>query len=737
MNSMIYKQPATQTVAEPKKLTDLRFPELAISTRTYFTNKPTEQKVIVPMHVGLEGVDGKIYSIWELEELKRQGQFIELKNFFDERVNDSPNPDGVKYTFKNDKSAYGIVGTHGNRNLVGIVQANGTREEKHYSLRWEMTEVQNAKQTEEMVICPHTGVLSLKGIILSGTALETYAHNIKISPILSILDSILYDGKKWYLLPNHEPMTDPKFLASLKGLRILNGVFDPVSDRKFNAEVEQAFLAWLASKVFRAENPLFRSSYLIKDEGIIHKGGGIIERQSPRHKPSRTAPRKPAQYDDLIKIAQERAPLEFIMNIIMVKGFEIKSTWAKRSLTFGVAPSNYAKTQWLYAALRKLNLATKLSFSAFADTITSGDKVGSVELHTKYKYGLLVFDEAKAMAGMKSEQVGEALKLMADGEISGAAKGLNSLAIILPPSLFLAAEEMEGEIQRVASDDELENRTNFPVFGKNTAAVDFKGYSESDALDALVYFFWSMFYEKYDQLLELDESQREKWATGIELDEGGFDRVKVREKAQTYHLDVLTNLIATFIEPNTESKLVSADKSLFDKQEEVSIRRDIALDRDYNLLINSPFTLNRGIYLYMNEELHESSNGAFKLMKKARERDRFRCIAAQHRTSCYMGAASIKAGKSYVSNTFRIPLCKFTLRKTMVEIEKSIGDEELKKAFKDKEIVPFLKKISLNSKPNPVMNSIVGRLVQAWSIPTLQTNNNEEKTDEGEKYVSF
>ena len=721
MSNMKFNAPSVvkPKVVQARTLGDIVIPNVQQSTRDYFKEKPHTKTIIVPMHIGLEGLDGKVYSIWEVEALKEQGQFPEFKNWFDEVVSDSGNPKGDKYTYVNEQSLRGVVGTHGARNTV---------EEGSYVLKWDMTEVAVPNQTVDKFIDPNTHFMCLRGSLLVGTSLEAYSSYIRLTPVLNIMKHILYTGKDWYLLPNHEPMSDRKLLSSLKGLKVMDGLFDSSDDRSFNTDIEQAFLAWLASKVPKVTMPVYKSSYLIEDEGIVHKGNGNIERVSPRNKPPLTRPYEPQYHNEISDIALKRAPLALIMDIIMVKGFDINCPWFKKSAIIGVTVSDFGKSLWLLNALKENNLVVEVRAKPLFNTIAAGEQKGSERLEDLYKAGMVVIDEAKSITTMDPNQASNAIKDMASSNVMGDAKGTNKVSIVFPALMMLAADELKKDFELLASNEELDNRAIFPIFGQNKAKVDFADYSEIDTNASMKLLIWDMFYERYNKLIGMTPEERTEWALSISVNEGEFDRGKIRDIRDTYHLNVLAHMVSTFID-------IEPIDSMFAPQDSFVFERDIALDKNHNLLINKAFKSSNnkagGIYLYMQEVLHESERAGFKLIKRAEENNQFGCMAYLTRKTCYMAQ---DMGKTSVSNPFRIPLCHKTLKLSMEEIFIShIKNEDLQDAFKRKDIIPFLKVISKLKEPNPVMNTIIGRLTKEWA----EVEDVVIDTKEGEDYVGF
>ncbi len=719
---MNYNQPitkdATATVLIPTDyLNNIKKPKPTISTREYFKKHPPEEgsRIHIPLDVGLEAEDGTIYSIWELESFKSVGEFKTLKNWRDDPNPDSTHIEGLGYTYYNKDSFSGIIGTMGNRN-TGV------------SLMYDLTPTYSMETTKPY-IDPNTQTLMLPANKYIGTTMEMYSLHINMAALEEIKHDILFtEQKMWYLLPNKEPMSDTKLIASLKGIKSLDGLFMFAdNDPRLNKDMQNALLSWLAGNCLKVRKITYESSYLYTKDTITHKGFGILTFQSPRQAPTRgSLPQKPIHYNAIERIWMDRAPLSLIMNIIMVKGFDIHCQYYKKSSIIGVVTSDWGKTLLLLKALINNNLARSVAFSKMVNTITSTSKVGSIKLVDLYTSPLIVFDEAKDIASVEPDKASLAIKNMASGDVSGDAKNDNETSILCPPNMFLAADELREDFVNLASNDEIDNRTLYPVFQSGTAAEHFAGYTEADVLDVLTILLHDMFYDRYDLLMTFDVDERIDWAnSNIVVDEGDLDRRANREANTRYPFKLLGDIIANYIDINPEESFFTNPDFL----DGYSPDQTIAVAKDGSILINSPIVQNKGLFGWMSNISQEMDSHLYHGVKRAYKREKFGCMAIQNRKTMYMGRRSTEThNKATSTNVFRIPIDQ-TVRslKSIDAVYKLVKSEELQQAIKDRDITPFLDVVMQNKEPNPTMNAIVGRLINEWD--RLATEKEENKGD--------
>jgi len=335
------------------------YPRPTVSTREYFKTKPQANTITIPMNVGVEAHDGTIYSIWEIEYQKAQGNIIPLKNWYDEIVNGSDGDD--RYTYYDQDTQYGLLGTQGNRNNIDGEQI---------TLRWDMTAVavRTLDGDDGKIIDAETGVMYNNVGELFGTPLELYAQNVILQPIYDMMHNIIHDGGKWYLLPNHQPMSSFRFLASLKGYKITDGVFNEYGDKDFDRDVQEAFLAWLAGKAQQLTSVRYLSTYDVNEVQLTHLGGGVLEYLIPKNRPL-AQKEYPENYNAIKDLWLNRMQLDLMMDIMIVKGFHMTTKWYKKSIYILTVPTNWAKTTLLLNTLQKLNLATEVSLSDLVNTI--------------------------------------------------------------------------------------------------------------------------------------------------------------------------------------------------------------------------------------------------------------------------------------------------------------------------------------------------------------------------------
>ena len=692
------------TVDSPLFLNKIKeFPRPTVSTRDYFGDFTSSQPILsVPLEVGLEAVDGTIYSVWELEYLKTQNIYPELKNFTTKKGTSGTDGDG--YTFFNEKSKAGMFGTHGDRNLV-----EGTTDTQ-VTLYYPDIHKTVRGNVPLPVIDPHTQVLTLPKTKYEGSIIAPYEHVIRLDLVEKHLIPRLLATKndKWFLLPdNTEPLNDTKMIASILELPELENMIDwsTAKAHKLDSTLITVLTTWLASKVEYATKPTYRSNWLVSRRKMVHKGNGRLELTLKRNLPIRDRlPAEPLHYEAIKDIWLDRIQIGLHLDLMMVKGFEIKTKWYKKSFILEAITSDWGKTLLWSAALSRLNLAKVMSFNSMINTVESDGRVGSVSLLDVVRFPSVIFDEAKSIESLSGDRVVNAIKNMATGNVSGNSKNENEIEIIFPQCSMMAADDIKPTLDKLASNEELANRLLYPTTKQGKAEDHFAGYTEMDTEDTLVILLHDMFYERYDLLKDMTPAERSEWADKtIHIDEGTLDRERVKLESNAEPLLPIIEACSLLVERDRPKPF---NVNSFNDEDPLAY---IGLDNMNRVCFNSALMPNKGLLYFLQNYMSVESEYELRRHKDLHTEKKLGCVMSYGNLNSTFGS-SIR-GKS----TMHVQLDKEIMVAPFEEIEKSITRPDLIKAFKEKDIIPFLAFMRQLQSPNARLTTITARLMAEWS----------------------
>jgi len=683
---------AKQTLLFPA---DLDIPTPTMSTREYYHGKRPEEidTQNIPPNIGLQAVDGTILSIHQIERYRQEGKTVELLNWLaDPNKPFSPIPTqgdiaSAGITFFNQDGAPFTIGISGNRN-GGVT-----------SLRFKVDTIYTTKITEDIKISADGNILR-RGTSLTGTVIETYAQYITLSKITPLLDKILFEPKsqKWLLLPNGTLLSDSKLLSALKGAEATTGFIQKLQNKDDNKAMEQAFLVWLSTKVYHITDTHYLPTFDMQSRNsqVAHSGSGVVNIVVPKKLPNRLA--KPDNYSpELDRLVRERAPIEAMVNIALLKGFHISHKHAKQSIVIISVPSNWGKSLIIKKAFINTGLGVDQNFLNTVKTISQDGGKGSESLTNIHHYGIVFYDEMDKALGQAvlkdpkaKSNIVNTIKEIAVGVVSGDSKNESNVKTFFPASVLMAKDTIDAVLRGLSANAELDNRTLYPALPLELAPDYFKDFTEDDTVAHLEYAISDIFYKGYDYLLTASREDRVKWCdNNIYIDEGDFDRVVTRATNETMHLALLFQGVARLFTTDTVDERFA--------EEFTEVRDGIA--------IRKPFRADHGFYYLSNDVLNDQTEEVIQAIKEAKNRDLYNTVCKTNKNSTYYVDKVAVNGHS-ISCSMMLPLDFDIIKLPIEEIKAMI------KNFKDEveslDFVPLLQvfnqgKLHQSKKWNAVM----------------------------------